>query len=45
MISAPNFAPSANIGSNKIYEIEENSILIPDYYIFYDKNWLQNTEK
>ena len=45
MVNAPNFAPSANIGSKKVYEIEENSILIPDFYIHYDKNWLDRTQE
>ena len=41
MINAPFFAPSANIGKDKNYQIEENSILIPDPYIhFHGKNWL-----
>jgi hypothetical protein len=39
MVNAPNFAPSASIRSKKHYEIEYNSILIPDFYIAY-MNWL-----
>ena len=46
MIAAPNFAPCANIGSKKVYEIEENSILIPDYYMFYGNwDWLAGNGK
>ena len=47
MINAPNFASSAHIGSHKDYEIEENSILIPDYYIFHfkNRNWLVDQQR
>ena len=50
MINTPNLASGANIGRTKNYEIESNSILIPDYYIisplsdhFYG-NWMDYSE-
>jgi hypothetical protein len=40
LVNIPNFACGANTGSDKNYEIESNSILIPDYYVFFHGSWL-----
>ena len=44
MINTPNLASGANIGRTKNYEIESNSILIPDYYIYFNGNWMDYSE-